>query len=99
MYKDNFRGRDCFEDEVKKQIIDAGEFNPSYMWNVNGWLCAKLGLTVKRQTQKCVPQTYKEDIFSSTLDFRLKPAVSIKLYLTSFSQSSFNCSSPIFVSL
>ena len=45
---------------------------PSYMWNVNGWLCSKLGLTVKSQTQKCVPQTYKEDIFSSTLNMTVK---------------------------
>ena len=42
------------------------------MWNVNGWLCAKLGLTVKSQTQRCVPQTYKEDIFSSTLNMTVK---------------------------
>ena len=45
---------------------------PSYMWNVNGWLCSKLGLTVTSQTQKCVPQTYKEDIFSSTLNMTIK---------------------------
>ena len=42
------------------------------MWNVNGWLCEKLGLTVESQTQKCIPQTYKEDIFSSTLDMTIK---------------------------
>ena len=45
---------------------------PSYMWNVNGWLCSKLGLTVTSQTQKCVPQTYKDDIFSSTLNMNIK---------------------------
>jgi 4-hydroxy-tetrahydrodipicolinate reductase len=42
------------------------------MWNVNGWLCSKLGLTVESQTQKCVPQTYKEDINSSTLGMTVK---------------------------
>ena len=42
------------------------------MWNVNGWLCEKLGLTVISQTQKCVPQTYKEDLFSSTLNMTVK---------------------------
>lgn len=45
---------------------------PSYMWNVNGWLCEKLGLTVKSQVQKCVPQTYKEDIVSTTLRYDSK---------------------------
>ena len=58
--------------EERQKIIEAGEFVPSYMWNVNGWLCAKLGLTPTNQTQKCVPQTYKEDIFSSTLNMTVK---------------------------
>ncbi|MFR5190140.1 MAG: hypothetical protein ACLTEH_02625 [Clostridia bacterium] len=42
------------------------------MWNVNGWLCSKLGLTVTSQTQKTVPQTYREDIYSTTLGMTVK---------------------------
>ena len=42
------------------------------MWNVNGWLAGKLGLTVTSQTQKCVPMTYPEDIESSTLGMTVK---------------------------
>ena len=63
---------DRISDEARCEIIESGTYMPSYMWNVNGWLCAKLGLTVKRQTQKCVPQTYKEDIYSSTLNMTVK---------------------------
>ena len=63
---------DRISDEEREKIIKSGEYLPSYMWNVNGWLCEKLGLTVKRQTQKCVPQTAKEDIYSSTLNMTVK---------------------------
>ena len=63
---------DRISEEERKTMIDKGEFLPSYMWNVNGWLCSKLGLTVVSQTQKCIPQTYKEDIYSSTLDMTIK---------------------------
>lgn len=63
---------DRMSDEERQEIINKGEYAPSYMWNVNGWLCSKLGLTVISQTQKCVPQTYKEDIYSSTLDMTIK---------------------------
>ena len=63
---------DRISDEERQAIIDKGEYLPSYMWNVNGWLCAKLGLTVKSQTQKTVPQTHKEDIYSSTLGMTVK---------------------------
>jgi len=59
------------EDELK-EIIESGKYTPSYMWNVNGWLCSKLGLTVKSQSQKCVPQTYKDDIYSETLGMTIK---------------------------
>jgi len=63
---------DRISDEERQAMINKGEYLPSYMWNVNGWLCAKLGLTVKSQTQKTVPQTHTEDIESSTLQMTVK---------------------------
>ncbi len=52
-------------------LIDKGEFLPSYMWNVNGWLCEKLGLTIGSQIQKCVPQIHKTDLHSTTLNMTI----------------------------
>lgn len=63
---------DKISDEARQEIINKGEYLPSYMWNVNGWLCSKLGLTLLSQTQKCVPQTHSEDIDSSTLGMTVK---------------------------
>lgn len=62
---------DNITSEERQELINKGEFLPSYMWNVNGWLCEKLGLTVESQTQKCVPQTYKENLYSSTLNMTI----------------------------
>ena len=63
---------DNITDEERRNIIEKGEYLPSYMWNVNGWLCGKLGLTVKNQTQKTVPQIHSEDIYSETLGMTVK---------------------------
>ena len=63
---------DKISDEARQEIINKGEYLPSYMWNVNGWLCSKLGLTPLSQTQKCVPQIHSEDIDSSTLGMTVK---------------------------
>lgn len=63
---------DRMSDEKRQEIISSGNYTPSYMWNVNGWLCEKLGLTVKHQSQKCVPETYDKDISSSTLGMTIK---------------------------
>lgn len=63
---------DSISKEAREELIEKGEFLPSYMWNVNGWLCDKLGLTVINQTQKCVPQTCSHDIESSTLGMTVK---------------------------
>lgn len=63
---------DQMPEEKRKELINNGQYTPSYMWNVNGWLARKLDLDVKSQTQKCVPTTYKEDINSSTLGMKIK---------------------------
>ena len=63
---------DKISDEERKEIIESGNYLPSYMWNVNGWLISKLGLSLKHQTQKTVPTTYKDDLFSKTLNQTVK---------------------------
>ena len=63
---------DKISDEERQEIINSGEYLPSYMWNTNGWLCNKLGLTVKSQRQVTVPTTNNEDIYSETLGVTVK---------------------------
>mgnify|MGYP003312145710 CR=1 FL=1 len=63
---------DNISEEERNELIKNGEFLPSYMWNTNGWLCDKLGLTPISQTQKCVPITCDKDIYSSTLNMNVK---------------------------
>ena len=62
---------DKISDKAREKIIKAGDYSPSYMWNTNGWLASQLGLTVVSQTQKCVPQTYKKALNSSTLNMKI----------------------------
>ena len=63
---------DRISDEERNKMIEEGTYQPSYMWNTNGWLCDKLGLTIESQTQECIPQIAKEDIYSSTLNMTIK---------------------------
>ena len=63
---------DRISDEEREKIIKAGDYAPSYMWNVNGWLAGKLGLHITHQSQKCVPQIAKEDLHSTTLGMDVK---------------------------
>ncbi len=58
---------DNISEKARNELILKGEFAPSYMWNVNGWLASKLGLTVVNQSQKCVPHIAKTRLKSSTL--------------------------------
>lgn len=58
-------------DELK-ELIESGQYVPSYMWNQNGWLCSKMNLHIISQTQKCYPTTYPEDLFSTTLNATIK---------------------------
>ena len=63
---------DKISDEERKEVINSGEYLPSYMWNTNGWLAERLGLNITSQTQKTIPTTYNEDLYSSTLDMTIK---------------------------
>lgn len=63
---------DNISEEAREELIQKGTFLPSYMWNVNGWLANKLGLTITHQKQTCIPKTHHEDIVSSTLGMTIK---------------------------
>ena len=63
---------DKISDEERNMMIEKGTYQPSYMWNTNGWLCDKLGLTVESQIQECIPEIAKDDIYSSTLNMTIK---------------------------
>ncbi|MDD3452687.1 MAG: dihydrodipicolinate reductase [Bacilli bacterium] len=71
-FNNQIASSDNITEEQRNELILNGQFMPSYMWNVNGWLCDKLGLTVISQTQKCVPQINEEDLESSTLNMIVK---------------------------
>ena len=60
------------EEEIQKQI-DNNEFVPGFMWNSNAWLAERLGLTVKKQSQKLVPVIAEKDTPSTTLERTVKP--------------------------
>ncbi len=58
--------------EEQQKLVESGEYVPSYMWNQNGWLCSKMGLTPISQVQQCIPTTHTEDLQSDTLGMTVK---------------------------
>ena len=71
-FEEKIAAGDKISDEERQNVIESGKYLPSYMWNVNGWLCDKLGLTVTSQTQECIPQFNDYDIESTTLGMTVK---------------------------
>ena len=63
---------DRISDEERLNIIKYGNYAPSYMWNTVGWLADKLHLNIISMKQECIPQTYTEDLNSSTLGMVIK---------------------------
>lgn len=55
----------------RNELIQKGEFLPSYMWNASYALAKKLGLEVVSQTQMTVPHTCREELSVATLDMKI----------------------------
>lgn len=63
---------DRMSKDERQNIIDSGNFAPSYMWNTVGWLADKLHLHITSMNQECVPKTNDIDLESSTLGMNIK---------------------------
>ncbi len=60
-------GCDLTVEEFEKTLAHPQEVVPSYAWNASEAIVNKLGLTIKSISQKNVPYTIHEDLYSATL--------------------------------
>lgn len=59
-------------DEFEREIAHPDHFEPSYVWNSAEALANKLGFAVKNATQRSIPITSPEDVYSETLGTTVK---------------------------
>jgi hypothetical protein len=87
-FERNIAASDNITAAERQALIDEETFLPSYMWNSNGWLCSQLGLTVKEQTQKCVPQIHEKELHSETLGMTIPAghATGMSAVVTTFTE-------------
>lgn len=68
----------CYNDtpsDEMKELVESGKYVPSYMWNQNGWLCSKMGLTAVSQKQICQYETREDAVYSTELHREFEPGL------------------------
>ncbi len=65
-------GVDLTPEEFERDIAHPKDIVPSYVWNSNEALAARMGWHVKCNTQKCVPYFYDGDLESKTINKVIK---------------------------
>lgn len=71
-FEEKIAAADKISKEERNELINSGNYTPSYMWNVVPWIAEKLGLHLTDMTQKCEPLTHDTDIDSTTLGMTVK---------------------------
>lgn len=66
-FEEQIASVDKISDEKRQEMIGEDKYLPSYMWNTNGWIADRFGLTVISQTQSTIPMTNDNDLNSKTL--------------------------------
>lgn len=61
------------KEEDRAEILRKEEFLPCYVWNSNGWLCSKFGLTVVKQEQIFTPLMHDKPLYSEVLQQTIAP--------------------------
>lgn len=74
-FEEQFGTYNRMSPEKQQQLVLEGKFEPISMWNQNGWLCSKMGLTAVSQKQICQYETREDAVYSTELHREFEPGL------------------------